>query len=115
MYELIIDVEDTPDDEVIVRAWIDYLQIAALSSEVELELSKQGHSQWTANFCIPKENVEDEDDLFAYRVGLIARPGASWSLRIREHDDKLTRTLVEDGDVLTTRKEWLLGTCDTQR
>jgi hypothetical protein len=121
MYELTINVEGcTADEEVIVRAWIDVLHNAALSSEVELALSKHGQSQWRANFSVPKENQEEneeeEDDLFAYRVGLIARPGASWSLQIRERsDEKITRMLLEDGDVLTTHKEWLLGTCDTQR
>lgn len=135
MYELTINVEGcTADEEVIVRAWIDVLRNAALSSEVELALSKHGQTQWSANFSVPhvhahahahanehgaenaNEDEEYEDDLFAYRVGLIARPGASWSLQIRERsDEKITRTLLEDGDVLTTHKEWLLGTCDTQR
>lgn len=129
MYELTINVEGcTADEEVIVRAWIDVLRNAALSSEVELALSKRGQSQWSANFSVPHAHTNEhgaenanqdeghEDDLFAYRVGLIARPGASWSLQIRERsDEKITRTLLEDGDVLTTHKEWLLGTCDTQR
>jgi len=114
VYELTIDVEDcTANDEVIVRAWIDHLQSAELTTEVELALSKESETKWTANFSVPGQH---DDDAFAYRVGVVAEPGASWSLRIRECDERrMARTLLEDGDVLTTRKEWLLGTCDTQR
>jgi hypothetical protein len=114
VYELTIDVDQcTSNDEVIVRAWIDYLQNAELTTEVELALSKDGANKWTANFSVPEAS---DDDAFAYRVGLVAQPGASWSLRIRECSaGDTTRTLLEDGDVLTTRKEWLLGTCDVQR
>jgi hypothetical protein len=115
MYELTINVEDCTSDDVIVRAWIDVLRNAALSTEIELALSKQGARQWSATFSVPNADAEHQDDLFAYRVGLIAQPGASWSLRIRQHsDEKIIRTLLEDGDVLTTHKEWLLGTCDAQ-
>ncbi len=114
MYELTIDVDDcAASEEVLVRAWIDYLQNAELTTEVELALSKEGANKWTANFSVPGDSLEDA---FAYRVGLVAQPGASWSLRIREcNQGDGSRTLLEDGDVLTTRKEWLLGTCDSQR
>ena len=115
MYELMVDIDDcTANDEVIVRAWIDHLQSGELTSEVELALSKQGVNKWRAVFDVADS---EDDDSFAYRVGLIARPGAAWSLRIRECNNSAdeSRTLVEDGDVLTTRKEWLLGTCDTPR
>lgn len=113
MYELTIDVEAcASNEEVIVRAWIDQLRSAELTTEVELELSKQSGNTWTASFDIGEGGVE----AFAYRVGLIAEPGASWSLRIRDcRDEQAWCTLLEDGDVLRTRKEWLLGTCDTQR
>ena len=114
MYELTIDVDDcTANDEVIVRAWVDCLQCAQLTSEIELALSKHGGSQWSANFCLPDQN--DDDDAFVYRIGLVAKPGASWSLRIRDCSDAdNSRTLLEDSDVLTTRKEWLLGTCSME-
>jgi hypothetical protein len=114
VYELTINLEDcTENDEVIVRAWIDCLQSAELTEEVELALSKQSGRKWTANFCVP---AESDDDAFVYRVGMVAQPGASWSLRIRERTDaRVSRTLLEDGDVLTMRKEWLIGTCSTQR
>lgn len=113
MYELTIDVADcTADDEVLVRAWVDCLQSAQLTSEIELALSKQGSGQWSANFCLPERS---DDDAFVYRIGLVAQPGASWSLRIRHRTDAAgSRTLLEDGDVLTMRKEWLLGTCNMQ-
>lgn len=114
VYELMIDVEDcTANDHVIVRAWVDHLRSADLATETELALSKRGENQWKATFSLP--SADDDDDLFAYRVGLVAKPGASWSLRIRKcRENMLADTLLEDSDVLTTHKEWLLGTVDTQ-
>jgi hypothetical protein len=113
VYELMIDVEDcTANDHVIVRAWVDHLRSADLATETELALLKWGDNQWKATFSLPTE--DDNDDVFAYRVGLVAKPGASWSLRIRKcRENKLAHTLLEDGDVLTTHKEWLLGTVDS--
>jgi hypothetical protein len=110
MYELTIGVEDcSVVENVMVRAWIDCVMPGDLATETELALSKQGDCSWKANFCVPERSRA----VFAYRVGLLAEAGASWSLRIRECG-QTARTLIDDGDVFAMRKEWRLGTCHTQ-
>jgi hypothetical protein len=105
VFELSITLEGVTDaNNAMARAWIDD-QLRPSLVEAELALSRRGELEWSATFAIPKAT------LFAYRIGLLAQPGAVWHLQIREYDAG-ERTLLEDGDVLTTCKEWLLGTCD---
>jgi hypothetical protein len=114
VYELTIDIEDcNADQDVTVRAWVDHLESADLTTETELSLSKIGGTQWKGTFSF--SDVDADYNAFLYRVGVVANPGANWALCIRRCDEgELSSTLLEDADVLVSRKEWLLGTCDAQ-
>jgi len=88
-----------------VRAWIDLQPDAGLGSETELCLRRAPLNTWVGSFATPLSSA----GYFLYRIGLVAHPGALWSLRIRQtHDD---REVLSDGDVAPLAKSWLVGTC----
>jgi hypothetical protein len=88
-----------------VRAWIDLHPDAALASEVELPLERDGESVWSARLLAGTTG----SGYFLYRIGLAAHPGATWSLTV--HDGAGRNELLADSDVAPLTKCWLVGTC----
>jgi hypothetical protein len=108
LYELTFALEEsTNQDQIRVRAWIDSDMDAGLGNEAELPLVKASGARWSGTFTLRA----NKPFAFAYRIGLLTEPGARWSLVIRRRE-RAESVLLEDADVVTTRKEWLLGTCD---
>jgi hypothetical protein len=92
-------VDVTPE----VRAWVDLSPDGGLGSERELPLQRDGAHEWIGAFV-----VRDSLD-FLYRVGLLAHPGARWSLCLRHRGSN--RELLSDCDTLPLAKSWLVGSC----
>ena len=106
-YELRISVVAAVKVEARVRAWIDDNLEDDLGSETELDLTRVEDGIWSGEFLAPSAKFSG----FAYRVGMVAEPGAIWSLCIAQNGAS-KRLLLEDSDTLSERKQWLLGTCD---
>ena len=105
-YELRVEIVSSEPTESEVRAWIDRHMHGDLETEVELKLRRDEDGAWLGEF-----DLSDTSDAgFAYRVGVVAESGAVWSLSIGQRGNEEFK-LLEDSDVLTERKHWLLGTC----
>jgi hypothetical protein len=105
-YELRVKIVSAEPTEAQVRAWIDRHLEGDLATEVELDLRRDEDGAWLGEF-----DLSDTSDAgFAYRVGVVAESGAVWSLSIGQRGNEECK-LLEDSDVLTERKHWLLGTC----
>jgi hypothetical protein len=105
-YELRVEIESSEPTEPEVRAWIDQHLHGDLATEVELKLRRDEDGAWLGEF-----DLSDSDDAgFAYRVGVVAESGAVWTLSIGQRGNEAFK-LLEDSDVLTERKHWLVGTC----
>jgi hypothetical protein len=105
-YELRVEIVSSEPTESEVRAWIDRHMHGDLATEVELKLRRDEDGAWLGEF-----DLSDTSDAgFAYRVGVVAESGAVWSLSIGQRGNEEFK-LLEDSDVLTERKHWLLGTC----
>jgi hypothetical protein len=87
-----------------VRVWIDNELTSDLSSEQELELSRDDEASWSGLFSAEGEG-------FVYRVGICAAPGTAWSLSVRDAGGEGDELLF-DSDLLTMAKEWLVGSCE---
>jgi hypothetical protein len=88
-----------------VRAWIDPCSSESLDTEFEIALRAAGSHAWSGTFCVEASR----DAGFYYRIGIAGARDAHWSLQIR--DVGSGRILHRDGDELSGRKTWLLGTC----
>jgi hypothetical protein len=91
-----------------VRFWVDSGFSGDLRSEAEVELELERKWCWTGTLTI--DHVRP---CFFYRLGISARAGVDWTLRIR--DRASGRDVLVDEDRITTAKCWLLGSCDPLR
>lgn len=86
-----------------VRAWLDLAPNQGLGTEVEVGLQADAHGAWRAVIEVDERACEP----IAYRIGVVAHPEATWSLRIRERSAECD--LLFDSDALPSTKAWLLG------
>jgi hypothetical protein len=91
-----------------VRFWIDSGFSGDLRSESEVDLELQ--RRWCWKGTLTSDHVRP---CFFYRLGISARAGVDWTLRI--HDRASGRDVLVDEDRITTAKCWLLGSCDLLR
>jgi hypothetical protein len=105
-YELRVKIVGSEPTESEVRAWIDRNLAGDLATEEELPLRRDEDGAWLGEFDLS----DNCDPGFAYRIGVVAESGAVWSLSIGQRGNAES-ILLEDSDVLTERKHWLLGTC----
>jgi hypothetical protein len=103
-FELKITIDESNQEAVQVRAWIDPEPSGDLSSEQEIELVPHNGTSWLGRFSTRGE-------AFTYRVGICAKPSAVWSLSVRDARSN-GNELMFDADMLTMAKEWLVGTYD---
>jgi hypothetical protein len=102
-YQFVLKLEGNGQLESQVRIWIDDQLGGDLSSEQEIELSRESDDTWVAEFSAR--------DAFMYRVGIAAVAGSQWSLSFSSVGAN-SQELLFDSDELTLAKEWLVGTCE---
>ena len=90
-----------------VRVWLDHLPDHGLGSEHELPLARSGNNEWSATFLLAGLSQSS----FLYRIGVAAPPGCVWSLEVRRVGRDRGTTVLADSDIVTRRKEWLVGSC----
>lgn len=101
-YSFVLTIDEAEGCEPQIRMWIDDQLSASLASEQEIALVKEGHA-WSGEFSAL--------GAFIYRIGIVARPGARWSIAFRTLGAD-AQELLFDSDDLTLAKEWLVGTCE---
>lgn len=101
-YSFVLTLDDAEGCEPQIRMWIDDQLSTDLASEHEITLVRDGQT-WSGNFSAGRT--------FIYRIGIVARPGARWSIAFRTQAGE-AQELLFDSDDLTLAKEWLVGTCE---
>lgn len=72
---------------------------------MELPLHRQTSTRWVGVMGF----ADPSPECFYYRLGIVARAGAEWALKVRDRVGN--RDLLFDTDMLTSPKCWLIGSC----